>query len=53
MLSEPLESISDYSNGNDGDYQLLPSSPYKNAGSDSADVGASVDAANDATAGAH
>jgi len=30
---------------------LLPSSPYKNKGSDGADVGANVDAVNQATAG--
>jgi hypothetical protein len=44
--------FTDYSNGNGGDYHLLPSSPYKNAGSDGADVGANVDAVNEATAGA-
>jgi hypothetical protein len=41
----------DYNNGNGGDYHLLPSSPYKNAGSDGADVGANVDAVSQATAG--
>jgi hypothetical protein len=44
--------FADYGNGNGGDYHLLPSSPYKNAGSDGADVGANVDAINAATAGA-
>lgn len=44
--------FTDYNNGNGGDYHLLPSSPYKNAGSDGADVGANVDAVNQATAGA-
>jgi len=43
--------FADYSNGNGGDYHLLPSSPYKNKGSDGADVGANVDAVNQATAG--
>jgi hypothetical protein len=44
--------FADYRNGNGGDYHLLPSSPYKSAGSDGADVGANVDAVNQATAGA-
>jgi hypothetical protein len=44
--------FADYSNGNGGDYHLLPGSPYKNAGSDGTDVGANVDAVNQATAGA-
>lgn len=44
--------FANYNNGNGGDYHLLPSSPYKNAGSDGADVGANVDAVNQATAGA-
>ncbi len=44
--------FADYNNGNGGDYHLLPSSPYKNAGSDGTDVGANVDAVNQATAGA-
>jgi hypothetical protein len=43
--------FADYSNGNGGDYHLLPSSPYKNKGSDGADVGANVDAINQAIAG--
>ncbi len=34
----------DYKNGNGGDYHLLPSSPYKNAGTDGKDLGADVDA---------
>lgn len=33
-----------YNNGNGGDYHLLPSSPYKNAGRDGRDLGADVDA---------
>jgi hypothetical protein len=32
-----------YNNGNGGDYHLLPSSPYKNAGTDGKDLGADVD----------
>jgi hypothetical protein len=31
-----------YNNGNGGNYQLLPSSPYKNAGSDGKDLGADI-----------
>jgi len=33
-----------YNNGNGGDYHLLPSSPYKGAGTDGKDLGADVDA---------
>jgi len=33
-----------YNNGNGGDYHLLSSSPYKNAGSDGKDLGADIDA---------
>ena len=33
-----------YNNGNGGDYHLLPSSPYKAAGTDGKDLGADVDA---------
>ncbi len=42
----------DYSNGNGGDYRLLNSSPYKNAGTDGKDIGADVEALNAAIAGA-
>ena len=31
-----------YNNGNGGDYQLEPTSPYKNAGSDGKDLGADI-----------
>ncbi len=31
-----------YNGGNGGDYQLLPNSPYKNAGSDGKDLGADI-----------
>jgi hypothetical protein len=44
--------FADYGNGNGGDYRLSASSPYKNAGSDGADLGANVDDINQATAGA-
>ena len=40
-----------YNGGNGGDYHLLPGSPFKNAGSDGADVGADIDALNQAIAG--
>jgi hypothetical protein len=43
--------FADYNNGNGGDYHLLPSSPYKNAAADGADVGADIDAINRAIAG--
>jgi hypothetical protein len=39
-----------YNNGNGGDYHLMPSSPYKNAGLDGKDLGADVDAVNAAIA---
>jgi len=38
-----------YNNGNGGDYHLLSSSPYKNAGTDGKDLGADIDAVNAAT----
>jgi hypothetical protein len=31
-----------YNNGNGGDYQLMNTSPYKNAGSDGKDLGADI-----------
>lgn len=40
-----------YNGGNGGDYQLLASSPYKNAATDGKDVGADVNAINTATTG--
>jgi Putative Ig domain len=42
-----------YNNGNGGDYHLLPSSPYKNAGTDGRDLGADIDAILSSTAGAY
>jgi hypothetical protein len=33
-----------YKNGKGGDYHLLPTSPFKNAGTDGRDLGADVDA---------
>ena len=41
----------DYNGGSGGDYHLLPSSPYKGAGSDGEDLGANIDAINQAIAG--
>jgi hypothetical protein len=43
--------FTDYANGNGGDYRLLNSSPYKNAGTDGKDIGADVDAIAAAIAG--
>ena len=42
-----------YNNGNGGDYHLLSSSPYKNAGSDGKDLGADINAIQSATAGVY
>lgn len=42
-----------YNNGNGGDYHLLSSSPYKNAGTDGLDLGADVDAVLSAIAGVY
>ena len=42
-----------YNNGIGGDYHLLSSSPYANAGSDGKDLGADIDAIQSATAGAY
>ena len=39
--------------GNGGDYHLLSSSPYKNAGSDGKDLGADINAIVTATANAY
>jgi hypothetical protein len=44
--------FTNYNSGNLGDYHLLPSSPYKNAGTDGRDLGADIDAINTAIAGA-
>jgi hypothetical protein len=44
--------FTNYNNGNGGDYHLSPNSPYKHAGTDGADLGANVDAVNQAIAGA-
>ena len=42
-----------YNNGNKGDYHLLPSSPYKDAGNDGKDLGADIDAILVSTADAY
>jgi hypothetical protein len=42
-----------YNNGDGGDYQLQPSSPYKNAGTDGLDLGANIPAIQTAIAGAY
>jgi len=41
--------FSDYRNGKNGNYQLLPSSKFKRAGSDQRDVGADLEAIREAT----
>jgi Putative Ig domain len=41
----------DYNNGSGGNYQLQPSSPYQNAGTDGQDVGANVSTVNSMIAG--
>jgi hypothetical protein len=40
-----------YNNGNGGNYQLMSTSPYHNAGTDGLDLGADIAAINSATAG--
>jgi hypothetical protein len=43
--------FADYNGGNGGDYHLLPSSPYKSAGSDGKDLGADIDVIDQEIAG--
>lgn len=43
--------FTNYNGGNGGNYQLLPSSPYKNKGTDGKDLGADIGALNAAIAG--
>jgi hypothetical protein len=45
--------FTNYNSGNGGDYHLLPSSPYKNAGSDGKDPGADISAVQAAIAGVY
>jgi hypothetical protein len=40
-----------YNGGNGGNYQLLPSSPYKNRGTDGMDLGANIEVVNSSIAG--
>jgi hypothetical protein len=40
-----------YNDGLNGNYRLVPDSPYKNAGTDGRDVGANIDAIYNATLG--
>jgi hypothetical protein len=42
-----------YNNGNGGNYQLLPTSPYKNAGTDGKDPGADIDLVSAAVTGVY
>ena len=43
--------FADYNGGSGGDYRLLPSSPYKGAGTNGSDLGANVDAVSQMIAG--
>ncbi len=45
--------FTNYNNGNGGDYHLLKSSAYKNAGTDGKDLGADIDAVNTAIEGVY
>ena len=45
--------FANYKNGNGGDYTLLPTSLYKNAGTDGQDLGADIDAIQTAIAGVY
>ena len=44
MFAKTLSDVgfTDFNNGNGGNYQLLPSSPYRNKGSDGKDLGADI-----------
>jgi hypothetical protein len=42
-----------YNNGNGGNYQLLPTSPYKNAGTDGQDLGADISMIQSLTTGVY
>jgi hypothetical protein len=44
MFPQTVDDVefTNYNNGNGGNYQLLPSSPYKNKGSDGKDLGADI-----------
>jgi Putative Ig domain len=45
--------FANFNNGNGGDYTLLSSSPYKNAGTDGKDLGADISAIQSAVAGVY
>ena len=49
--SPSVAQFTNYNNGNGGNYQLLPSSPYVNAGSDGRNLGADIVGLNAALAG--
>lgn len=51
--SDSVIQFTNYSNGNGGDYQLLPSSPYKNTGTDGKDPGADIAAVQAAITGVY
>ncbi len=46
----PVVQFTNYNNANDGNYQLMPSSPYKNLGMDGKDIGADIVGLNQALA---
>jgi hypothetical protein len=47
------DNITNFSNGNGGNYRLLSGSPYANAGSDGKDLGADISAIQAAIAGVY
>ena len=51
MLPNIAVEFVNYSNGNGGDYHLVPTSPLKNAGTDGKDIGADVNTVQAVTAG--
>ena len=44
MFAKTITAVgfTDFNGGNGGNYELLPSSPYKNAGTDGKDLGADI-----------
>lgn len=50
--SPAVVQFTNYNGGNGGNYQLLPSSPYRNKGTDGKDLGADISALNAEIAGA-
>jgi hypothetical protein len=46
----PVVQFTYYNNADDGNYELMPSSPYKNLGMDGKDIGADIVGLNQALA---